>query len=81
MYAKTSSKNVSTKEVNTWEWATALLGVTQNGEKLTLFLIFKAQRRDRGRAYKEVKEIIGYIDDLTYHVQHNTWVDKEIFID
>lgn len=80
-YAETNSKTVGAKQANTSKRATALLGVTLSGEKLRPFLIFKAQRTERGRVRKEVKEGIGYADDVDCDVQHNAWVDEEVFID
>lgn len=60
--------------------ATALLAVTLTGEKLPMFLIFKAKRG--ARVHKEVtgRDLVqrGYPENVVISVQQNAWMDTTL---
>ena len=78
--ADKGSRTVSIQKARSTQRATAMLGVTMSGEKIKLFVIFKAMRN--GRISREFSmEKFGYPTNMHYAVQKNAWMDEEAMLE
>ena len=72
--ANMGDKTVSLKTTGTSMRCTVLLGVTLNGEKLTLLVVFKEQPNGRiARTFNGIPASMKYI------CQEKAWVDQRVF--
>ena len=79
---KRGSRTVSVKQAKSSQRATALLVVSQTGEKLKPFLIFKGKPGRTGRVSREfANPNLVYPSTIAYTVQQKAWMDEERMIE
>ena len=72
---------MSVSQAKSSQRATALLGVSLSGEKLTPLLIFKRVPGKNGRIVREfVSDKFNYPAEMTYSVQVNAWMDEDTML-